>query len=104
MTAMTVLHNGADGGQTDTNGDRAGATRSDSQFTFQSYDYCSSRSSTLPSSAAGLLDSGRLIDLEETGDEVDILLFSKIFPEYEIFIVSSTKRLYTQRLFNKTSP
>ena len=49
------------------------ATRSSSQFTFQSYD-CSSRSSTLPSSAAGQLPS-RLIDLEETGDEVRLAFY-----------------------------
>jgi hypothetical protein len=69
-----MLPNGhsGDGGQGDSNAGRGGATRSDSQFTFQSYDYCSSRSSTLPSSAAGLLDGGRLIDLEETGDEVSM--------------------------------
>ncbi len=50
-----AVRNGAGGG--------VGAPRSDSQFTFQSYD-CSSRASTLPSAAA------RLIDLDQTGDEV----------------------------------
>ena len=45
-----------------------GTKRSESEFTFQSYD-CSSRGSTLPSSARNC-NSVRLIDLEETGDEV----------------------------------
>ena len=51
----------------------AGAPRSDSSLTFQSYD-CSSRSSTLPDSRN---IQAKLIDLEETGDEVrDLWLIS----------------------------